>query len=63
MYIFSSSHGLDRILLKDRGVASPAQIARAVLVGAFLALLFVYVVPGAHAAAGPAGPGVERSAG
>ncbi len=37
---------LDRIFLKDRSVASPGQIFRAVILGVFFALLFIWTLPG-----------------
>ncbi|HKH81142.1 MAG TPA: hypothetical protein VKA03_05975 [Methylovirgula sp.] len=41
MLLVLKSRDLDRICLKDRNVASPAQIARAVVLGVFFALLLV----------------------
>ncbi len=44
MLLVLKSRDLDRICLKDRNVASPAQIARAVVLGVFFALLLVWIL-------------------
>jgi hypothetical protein len=53
MLLVIKSRDVDRICLKDRNVASPAQIARAVVLGVFFALLLVWILPIGSAKAEP----------
>lgn len=53
MYIFPELTTRDRISLKRRSVISPAQIARAVGVGVFFALIFAWILPDEPARAEP----------
>lgn len=46
--------GPDRILLRDRGVTSPAQIARAVALAGVFALILSWILPSGPAGAEPA---------
>jgi hypothetical protein len=52
--MYPNSLDAERILLKSPRMASPAQIARAMVVGVLFALIFVWILPGRPAGAAPA---------
>jgi hypothetical protein len=61
MYVPLKPFAPDRILLRERGVTSRAQFARAIVVGGVFALVLIWILPSAPAGAAPASTAVHAN--